>query len=79
MRLLIATWGEPATWKAVRYRFGGEEQQSCSTLGIIKKVINPDRTIVIVSDTLAEFSKEVNTCDERGRLINQKYFDLLFL
>ncbi len=71
MRLLIATWGEPATWKAVRYRFGGEEQQSCSTLGIIKKVINPDRTIVIVSDTLAEFSKEVNTCDERGRLINQ--------
>ncbi len=65
MRLLIATWGEPATWKAVRYRFGGEEQQSCSTLGIIKKVINPDRTIVIVSDTLAEFSKGINTCGKK--------------
>lgn len=65
MRLLIATWGEPATWKKVRYRFGEKESESCSTLGIIKEVIKPDRTIVTVSDTLAEFSKGINACGEK--------------
>jgi len=67
MRLLIATWGEPDGWNKVRYEFEGVQEESCSTLGLLNKVINPDRTIVITTDTLAAKRKEIKKCETKRR------------
>ena len=67
MRLLIATWGEPQTWRKVTYRFRKEEESNCSTLSLIQRVLKPDKTIVLANDTLVGKSKTINTCADKNK------------
>ena len=67
MKLLIATWGEPYNWREVSYRFEGEEEKNCSTLSLLKRILEPDKTILIVSDTLVGKNKQINpNCGKKG-------------
>lgn len=53
MKILIAPWGEPSNWKESIYKFEGEKVSSKSSLRIIKEIIKPDKTFILISDTLA--------------------------
>jgi CRISPR-associated protein Csx1 len=67
MKLLIATWGEPQTWRKVTYRFRKEEESNCSTLSLIQRVLKSDKTIVLANDTLVGKSKTINTCADKNK------------
>jgi CRISPR-associated protein Csx1 len=61
MKILIAPWGDPANWKETTYAFEDRKVKSYSSLKILQEVINPDETIIIAADTLAQ---EGNTYEE---------------
>ena len=54
-RILITTWGSPFGWSRVRYHYEGSERESYDTLPLLKDVLDPHDTIVIVLDTLANW------------------------
>ena len=67
MDVLIAPWGNPSGWKKVIYEFNGREVRSNTSLKILQENINPDKTIIIGLDTLAEKGRnyqEVKTNSE---------------
>lgn len=61
-RILVATWGNPFQWENIKYRvdcglLGVEdcrdvEMKNVSTLPVLIKALRPDKTIVLVLDTL---------------------------
>ncbi|NPA32309.1 MAG: TIGR01897 family CRISPR-associated protein [Aquificae bacterium] len=67
MKLFIATWGEPSIWNKVKYEFDGVREEACSSLSILKKVLKPDKTIIVVSDTLVGKTLYVKKCEEDRR------------
>ena len=69
MKLLVVSWGDFERWKETKYRFGGKTSVGPSTLPILQKVIEPDWTVIILSDTLGrDFSSlEALREDVRGR------------
>ena len=54
MKVLVATWGNPAEWKETNYLLDNEREKGRTTLRLIKRKVNPDKTILIGLDTLAE-------------------------
>lgn len=52
MKLLVVSWGDFERWKETKYRFGEETAVGPSTLPILQKVIKPDWTVIVLSDTL---------------------------
>ena len=54
MRILIASWGDFERWRGVKYRFGDQVSVGPSTLPILQKVIRPDWTVVVLSETLGK-------------------------
>ncbi|MHA1608250.1 MAG: CRISPR-associated CARF protein Csx1 [Candidatus Freyarchaeota archaeon] len=54
MKLLIAPWGNPSGWREVVYVFGGKSIKACTSLRALQEVIEPDKTIIVGLDTLAE-------------------------
>lgn len=67
MEVLIAPWGNPSGWKKVIYELNGQEVRSNTSLKILQENINPDKTIIIGLDTLAEKGRnyqEVKTNSE---------------
>lgn len=52
-RVLIATWGNPFEWEEIVYDYDNLKMKSFCTLPILKEKINPNKTIIIVLDTLA--------------------------
>ena len=54
MKLLVVSWGDFNRWKEIRYRFGDETSVGPSTLPILQKAINPDWTVVVLSDTIGK-------------------------
>jgi len=70
MKLLITTWGEPYFWKEVSYHFEDREDKNCSTLNLLKRVLKPDKVILVVNDTLVGKSKQVNPNCKKERKFN---------
>ncbi len=80
MKILFAIWGNPAAWKAIKYKYEDFEITSNSSLKILIEKIKPTKTIVIGSDTL--ISSEELKCLENYEQLKQKvinkynnYFD----
>ena len=67
MKLLIATWGEPYNWEEISYRFENKEEKNCSTLSLLRKILGPDKTILIVNDTLVGKNKQINSKCRKGK------------
>ncbi|HID18445.1 TPA: CRISPR-associated protein, partial [Candidatus Bathyarchaeota archaeon] len=57
MKILIAPWGNPAQWREKIYTFEGKCLNSKTSLKIVQEVLNPDQTVIIGLDTLAEKSR----------------------
>ena len=65
-RVLVATWGNPFQWERVRYRVDCDslgiercndvEMENVSTLPVLLKALEPDKTIILVLDTLANLT-----------------------
>ncbi|MFA4661591.1 CRISPR-associated CARF protein Csx1 [Pyrococcus kukulkanii] len=53
MRLLISPWGNFRNWSEVEYHFDGKRMKSKSPLPLLHDAVEPDKTIVILPDTLA--------------------------
>ena len=72
MKLLVVSWGDFKRWKETKYRFGNETSVGPSTLPILQKAIEPDWTVIILSDTLGrDFSSlEALREDVRGRAMD---------
>ena len=56
MKVLIETWGNPCVWDIVDYEYEGQSTTASTSLELIQQVENPNHTIVIISDTLADLS-----------------------
>jgi CRISPR-associated protein, MJ1666 family len=56
MKILMATWGNPLGWQEVGYYYKGKSEKSKDPLGLIKEVENPDKTIIVIPDTLSDNS-----------------------
>jgi len=67
MKILIAPWGNPCSWDIVDYEYEGQTTTASTSLELIQQVENPNHTIVIISDTLADSSflqkSNKNNCD----------------
>ena len=67
MKILIAPWGNPCSWDIVEYEYQGKSTTASTSLELIQQVENPNHTIVIISDTLADSSflqkSNKNNCD----------------
>ncbi|QDA31336.1 TIGR01897 family CRISPR-associated protein [Thermococcus indicus] len=72
MKLLVVSWGDFERWTEIKYCFGEEESVGPSTLPILQKVIKPDWTVILLSDTLGrDFSSlEALREDVRGRVMD---------
>lgn len=57
MKVLITPWGNPFEWKETTYVCNDFERVSVCTLPIIKEKVEPDVIIIIVLDTLANYTK----------------------
>ena len=65
-RVLVATWGNPFQWGEARYRVNCEElkleecsdveMKNVSTLPVLLKALRPDKTVILVLDTLANLT-----------------------
>ena len=54
MKILIAPWGNPLGWQEVGYYYEGKCKKSKDPLEIIKEVENPNKTIIVIPDTLSD-------------------------
>ena len=61
LKVLVATWGNPAEWRETNYLLDSECEKGRTSLRLIKRKVNPDKTILIGLDTLA---KEGSTYEE---------------
>jgi len=52
MKLLVVSWGDFDRWSEVKYRFGDTVGVGRSTLPLLQRVIKPDWTVIVISDTL---------------------------
>ncbi|RLF87642.1 TIGR01897 family CRISPR-associated protein [Thermococci archaeon] len=53
MKLLISPWGNFRSWNEVEYIFNGKSRRSKSPILLLYDIIEPDKTIVILPNTLA--------------------------
>ena len=74
MKVLVATWGNPAEWRETNYLLDSECEKGRTSLGLIKRKVNPDKTILIGLDTLA---KEGSTYEEIRRSAENIYMRYL--
>jgi len=55
MKILIAPWGNPWGWKKIKYFYkDGEPKESKSSLELVREKEEPDKTIIVVLDTLCD-------------------------
>ena len=84
MKLLIAPWGNPFSWKEVRYRFGNTDCTSKTSLCALNQELKPDHILILVGDSLAKSEnliKEPNYSDIKNSVskeirsfLPEKYF-----
>jgi len=53
MKWLISIWGDPSGWKEVEYHYKGKSIKSANHLGLVQSVENPNKTLIMVGDSLA--------------------------
>ncbi|WP_461863427.1 CRISPR-associated CARF protein Csx1 [Thermococcus sp.] len=71
MKFLIVSWGDFERWKGTKYKFGDETSTCPSTLPILQKVIKPDWTVIVLSETLGEdFSSREALHDDIKNRVN---------
>ncbi len=75
MKLLIASWGNFKKWTEVKYRFGDEVSAGASTLSILQKVIKPDWTVIVLSETLGEDFSSLGALREDIRARAQQFLE----
>ena len=75
MKLLIAPWGNPGTWNEVTYEFDKKKVKSKTPLKILQESINPDKTIIIGLDTLAEKGRDYQEVKTNAEEKIKKYAD----
>ncbi len=75
MKLLVVSWGDFNRWKEIRYRFGDETSVGPSTLPILQKVIRPDWTAVVLSDTLGKEFSSLKALRDDVRTSVMKFLD----
>jgi len=54
MKILIAVWGDPERWDEVNYEYQGQSEKAKSTINLIKRAENANKTVIICVDTLAD-------------------------
>lgn len=54
MKILIAVWGNPEGWREIEYEYKEQSEKAKSTINLIKRVENPNKTVIICVDTLAD-------------------------
>jgi len=54
MKILVAVWGDPERWDEVNYEYQGQSEKAKSTINLIKRVENVNKTVIICVDTLAD-------------------------
>lgn len=74
MKLLIEIWGNYYAWKKVTYTYNNTTRESPTTLPLLLKTIEPDKTLIIVADTLLEYEIANNKFSIDGNNENW-YFD----
>ena len=74
MKFLIASLGDFERWKEVKYRFGEETSVGPSTLTILQKHINPDWTVIVLSDTIG---KDFSSLEALREDIKNRVLDFL--
>ncbi|MDY6985650.1 MAG: CRISPR-associated CARF protein Csx1 [Candidatus Thermoplasmatota archaeon] len=52
--ILIAPWGDPTKWESVKYVVEGVKEEACTSLVPLKKLLNPEKILIIALDSLAE-------------------------
>lgn len=75
MKFLIASWGNPKNWKEVIYKFMGRSLKSKTSLKVLQEVLNPDETIILVLDTLAEEGRNYKEVKENVKSKMESYID----
>ncbi|WP_457741274.1 CRISPR-associated CARF protein Csx1 [Thermococcus sp.] len=72
MKLLAVSWGDFERWKETKYRFDEEVSVGPSTLPILQKVIKPDWTVIVLSDTLGRDFSSLDALreDVKGRVMD---------
>ena len=70
LKILVATWGNPADWGETEYLLDDERERGKTSLKLIKRRVNPDKTMLIGLDTLA---KEGSTYEEVRKSAENAY------
>ncbi len=69
LKILFAIWGDYRKWQEVTYSYNGRTITSKTTLPLLLKEINPDRSFVIVSNTLIDgFQGDITTFDDPKKI-----------
>ncbi|MDK2869860.1 MULTISPECIES: CRISPR-associated CARF protein Csx1 [Pyrococcus] len=55
MRVLVTTWGNPFQWEPITYEYRGIKVKSRNTLPILVKTLEPERILILVADTMANY------------------------
>jgi len=61
MKLLIEIWGNYHAWKEVTYTYNDSTITSTTTIPLLLQTIKPDKSLIIVADTLLEYEIANNT------------------
>jgi len=67
-KILIATWGDPSKYERVTYVYNKHKIKSCTSTGALKKVLEPDNTIIIMLDSLISSFEFPNNFDNYNAL-----------
>ena len=71
MKILIAPWGWPGMYKKSRYKFNANEPLASNTsTGVLKKLLDPDHTILIFPDSLAVYNPQSYNAQTYEDLVN---------
>lgn len=63
MKVLVIPWGNPFQWEPITYKMNGYEIKSRSTLPILFEALNPEKTLIVTLDTLANFKRKTENGD----------------
>lgn len=80
MKIYITTWGNPAIWKEIEYKYNGRAFKSKSTLPLLEETENFDKIIIISIDSLANEHNKVFHVQDYSQLpdlVQEKIRDYL--
>jgi CRISPR/Cas system-associated protein Csx1 len=75
LKVLVATWGNPAEWRETNYLLDSECEKGKTSLKLIKRKVNPDKTILIGLDTLAREGSTYEEVRSSARNIYMRHYE----